>query len=126
MRRLALCALLLALASAHGAAKDEPVDELKTRFENARPEDRPDLAIEIARPTNRRWPGQLTNPSALSDAARQQLAKRVAGDDWNVLVSKLENELLQGRGNMAPEAYRRAIEQYFDEISRAKSTGKSP
>lgn len=49
MRRLALYALLLALASAYGAAKDDTVDELKSRFESARPEDRPELGIEIAR-----------------------------------------------------------------------------
>jgi len=49
MRRLALYLLFLALASAYGAAKDDSVDELKSRFESARPEYRPDLGIEIAR-----------------------------------------------------------------------------
>ena len=48
MRRLAFYMLLLALASAYGAAKDETVDELKARFESARPEERPELAIRIA------------------------------------------------------------------------------
>ena len=48
MRRLAFYMLLLALASAYGAAKDETVDELKARFESARPEDRSELAIRIA------------------------------------------------------------------------------
>jgi len=47
MRRLALTMLLFALASAYGA-KDETVDELKSRFESARPEDRPELGIRIA------------------------------------------------------------------------------
>jgi hypothetical protein len=47
MRRLAFTMLLLALASAYGA-KDETVDELKSRFESARPEDRPELGIRIA------------------------------------------------------------------------------
>ena len=47
MRRLAFAMLLLALASAYGA-KDETVDELKSRFESARPEDRPELGIRIA------------------------------------------------------------------------------
>jgi hypothetical protein len=49
MRRLALYVLLLALASAYGAAKDDTVDQLKARFESALPEDRPELAIQIAR-----------------------------------------------------------------------------
>ena len=50
MRRLAFLMLVvaLALACSYGAAKDETVDELKARFENARPEDRADLAIRIA------------------------------------------------------------------------------
>jgi hypothetical protein len=50
MRRLAflMLAVALALACSYGAAKDETVDELKARFESARPEDRADLAIRIA------------------------------------------------------------------------------
>ena len=48
MRRLAFYMLLLALAAAYGAAKDESVDELKARFESARPEDRAELGIRIA------------------------------------------------------------------------------
>jgi len=47
MRPLAFAMLLLALASAYGA-KDETVDELKSRFESARLEDRPELGIRIA------------------------------------------------------------------------------
>ena len=49
MRRLALYLLLLALASAYGAAKDDTVEELKARLESARPEDRPELCMQIAR-----------------------------------------------------------------------------
>jgi hypothetical protein len=48
MRRLAFTVLLLALASSYCAAKDETVDELKSRFESARIEDRPELGIRIA------------------------------------------------------------------------------
>lgn len=48
MRRLAFTMLLLALASAAGAAKDETVDQMKARFESARLEDRPELGIRIA------------------------------------------------------------------------------
>lgn len=49
MRRLVFIMLLLALASAYGAAADETVDQLKARFESAHPEDRPELGIRIAR-----------------------------------------------------------------------------
>jgi hypothetical protein len=48
MRRFVLTMLLLALASAYGAPRDETTDQLKSRFESARPEDRPDLAVRIA------------------------------------------------------------------------------
>lgn len=49
MRRFFLYTLLVAIVSAYGVAKDETVDELKIRFESARPEDRAELAIRIAR-----------------------------------------------------------------------------
>jgi hypothetical protein len=52
MRRLTFTVLLLApvvgLAFAYGAGPDEVVTALKTHFESARPEDRPDLGIRIA------------------------------------------------------------------------------
>ena len=48
MRRLALYMLLLVFVCAKGVAKDETIDELKTRFEGARLEDRAELAIRIA------------------------------------------------------------------------------
>jgi hypothetical protein len=52
MRRIASAifvnVLVLTLVSAYGTAKDETVDELKVRFESARAEDRPDIAIRIA------------------------------------------------------------------------------
>ena len=44
---------------------------------------------------------------------------------WNKLVSELESQLLQGRGKQPPERYRRAISQYFDIITRPKSTDDS-
>ena len=49
MRGFLLCTLLVAIAFAFGFAKDETVDELKSRFESAHPEDRAELAIHIAR-----------------------------------------------------------------------------
>ncbi len=49
MRRLALYLLLFALGAAYGAAKNDTVAELKARLENAHPEDRPDLCMQIAR-----------------------------------------------------------------------------
>ena len=50
MRRIAFLMLFLAVAFAcsYGAGKDETAEQLKARFESARPEDRADLAIHIA------------------------------------------------------------------------------
>jgi len=50
MRSLAFLMLFVALAFAcsYGAGKDETAEQLKARFESARPEDRADLAIRIA------------------------------------------------------------------------------
>jgi hypothetical protein len=39
--------------------------------------------------------------------------------DWNKLVSELGDDIRQGRDKLPPEQYRRAIEQYFAEISKA-------
>jgi len=49
MHRLAITMLLLAFTSAYGAVKSEAVDELKSRFEHALVEERPELGIRIAR-----------------------------------------------------------------------------
>jgi len=49
MRLLAFTMLLLALASAYSAAREETAAELKARLESARPEERPELCIRIAR-----------------------------------------------------------------------------
>lgn len=49
MRRLTMSIFLVVFSLALCAmAKDETVDELKARFESARPEDRPELGIRIA------------------------------------------------------------------------------
>jgi hypothetical protein len=39
--------------------------------------------------------------------------------DWNRLVSELNEDVGQGRDKAPPEQYRRAIEQYFAQISKA-------
>jgi hypothetical protein len=38
--------------------------------------------------------------------------------DWNVLLSQLGDDLQQGADKAPPERYRRAIEQYFRQISQ--------
>jgi hypothetical protein len=73
MRRLAFYIALVALASAHGMAKDETVDELKTRFVSARPEDRPEIAIRIAQ-------HQLRNADKLYNEGKVDQAREVVDD----------------------------------------------
>jgi hypothetical protein len=71
MRRLAFTAVLLALSLAY--AKDETVDELKSRFENTRVEDRVDLGIRIAQ-------HQLRNADTFYNNGNNDQARRAVDD----------------------------------------------
>jgi hypothetical protein len=73
MRLLVFTVLLFALAASCSAAKDETVDQLKTRFESAHPEDRAELGMRIAQL-------QLRNADALYNKGNADLA-RVAIED---------------------------------------------
>ena len=57
-----------------------------------------------------------------------EIPKATKLSDWNRLVSKLGDDLRQGRDKAPPEEYRRAIEQYFSQISRvvAENEEESP
>ena len=46
-----------------------------------------------------------------------EIPKAVKLSDWNQLVSKLGDDIRQSRDKAPPEQYRRAIEQYFTQIS---------
>ena len=92
MRRLAFTVLLLALASAYGAAKDETVDELKARFGSARPEERAELAIRIAQ-------GQLRNADKLySDGQADQA--RAAVEDIVTYSEKARDDAVQTKKHL--------------------------
>ena len=92
MRRFAFTVLLLALASAHGAAKDETVDELKARLGGARPEERAELAIRIAQ-------GQLRNADKLySDGQADQA--RAAVDDIVAYSEKARDDAVQTKKHL--------------------------
>lgn len=41
------------------------------------------------------------------------------GREWKTFVSKLRDDLAQGRGTIPPEQYRQAIESYFRAISES-------
>jgi hypothetical protein len=55
------------------------------------------------------------------DLPKVEIAKSTELSDWNRLISKLGEDLRQGRDKAPPEQYRRAIEQYFSQISREGS-----
>jgi hypothetical protein len=88
MRRLAFAMILLALASAYGA-KDETVDELKSRFESTRPEDRPELGIRIAQ-------HQLRDADKLYSEGNADRA-RAAVDDIVTYSEKARDAAIQTR-----------------------------
>ena len=48
---------------------------------------------------------------------------KLAKDDrrWNLLVSQLDEDMLQGDKKVPPERYRSAIDQYFEKISKLKN-----
>ena len=62
------------------------------------------------------------------DDSMKRLGKRSVGSEsqgtarkseraWDTLSSKLEDHIRQGRGNLPPERYRKAIEQYFETLA---------
>jgi len=62
-----------------------------------------------------------------ADGAQEMMRAVAAGeaipdDQWNRLLSTLDDGLWQTRGNRPPEAYRKAIEQYQDQIRELMST----
>ncbi len=70
------------------------------------------------------------------DDSLKRLAKRSGGAEsqsgaqkseraWDTLGSKLEDHIRQGRGNLPPERYRKAIEQYFESLA-GKPSETSP
>jgi hypothetical protein len=87
MRRLVFTMLLLALATASVAAKNETVGELKLRFESARLEDRPELGIRIAQQ-------QLRNADMLYSVGNADEA-RAAVDDIVAYSEKARDAAIQ-------------------------------
>jgi hypothetical protein len=76
MRRAAFAIFVVVLAivwTSSATAKDETVDELKSRFESAHPEDRPELAIRIAH-------HQLRNADQLYNDGKPDLAAAAVAD----------------------------------------------
>ena len=61
---------------------------------------------------------QRATKRAQDETKKLAVSKKRQIDDWNKLASELADKLLQGQDQLPPERYRRAIEQYFQELSR--------
>ena len=88
----------------------------------------PSAQMQQARQANQRadklqaqLKSSLNKMTQKGDGATGRENKGVANDKperkWNTLGSKLEDHLRQGRGNLPPEQYRKAIEQYFESLA---------
>jgi hypothetical protein len=66
---------------------------------------------------NRAYQRALARALKEATPQRVEVQQPVKLSDWNRLVSKLGDDLRQGRDKAPPEQYRRAIEQYFTQIS---------
>jgi hypothetical protein len=69
----------------------------------------------------RRAVDRATQPTPESEPDDLQIARETV--DWNVLLSDLGDDLQQGADKAPPERYRRAIEQYFRQISQPEKSG---
>jgi hypothetical protein len=66
---------------------------------------------------NRAYKRAIARALKESTPQRVEVPRSTKQSDWNRLVSKLGDDLRQGRDKAPPEQYRRAIEQYFSQIS---------
>ncbi|MGA8539784.1 MAG: hypothetical protein WB566_09815, partial [Terriglobales bacterium] len=112
MRRFAVTMLLLALASGYGVARDETIDELKARVENARPEDRPELCIQVAH-------HQLRNADKLYTEGQVDQA-RAAVDEIVIYSEKARDAALQTRKHLKDVEI--AVRKIADKLRDVKRT----
>jgi hypothetical protein len=75
---------------------------------------------------NRAYQRALARALKESTPQRIEAPRPVKLSDWNRLVSKLGDDLGQGRDKAPPEQYRRAIEQYFSQISSVVAENEEP
>jgi hypothetical protein len=75
--------------------------------------------------SNQAWRNALARARVKENAKKRK--PKLAKDDrrWNLLVSQLDENMLQGDKKVPPERYRSAIDQYFEKISKLKSNQDS-
>jgi hypothetical protein len=74
---------------------------------------------QMRRLSNRAFRNALARTRVKNENRRAKLAKE--DRRWNLLVSQLGDDMLQGDNKIPPERYRSAIEHYTDQISKLKS-----
>jgi hypothetical protein len=118
MRKLAIWMFLLALA-AGSAAKDETVDELKSRLQNANPQDRPTVCVQIARL-------QLRNADKLYTDGKVEQA-RAAVDDIVTYSGQARDAATQSRKHLKNvEIAVRKISEKLRDIKRTLAFEDQP
>lgn len=119
MRPLVFTVVLFALAANCSAAKDENVDQLKTRFESARPEDRAELGIRIAQL-------QLHSADALYNKGNAEQA-RIAVEDIATYVEKARDAAEQTKKHLKNvEIDARKMADKLRDIKRTLSVDDQP
>jgi len=120
MRQLSISIFLLTFAlTLRASAKDEPVGELKSRVESARPEDRPGLCIEIANQ-------QLRNADKLYSDGKVEQA-RAAVDDIVTYLEKARDLATQTKKHMKNvEIAARKISERLRDIKRTLAFEDQP
>jgi hypothetical protein len=120
MRRLTISIFLITFTLALCvAAKDEPVSELKSRVERARPEDRPGLCIQIAHE-------QLRNADKLYNDGQTEQA-RAAVDDIVTYSEKARDSAAQTKKHLKNvEIALRKISEKLRDIKRTLAFEDQP
>jgi soluble cytochrome b562 len=120
MRQLTISISLVTIAlTLCLAAKNESVDELKARVENARPEDRPGLCMQIAH-------RQLTNADKLYNEGKVEQA-RAAVDDIVTYSEKARDSASQTKKHLKNvEIDVRKISEKLRDIKRTLAFDDQP
>jgi len=120
MRRLTILVfLIVSTLVVYATAKDETVDELKARFESARPEDRPGLAIRIAQ-------HQLRNADKLYGEGNIEQG-RVAVDDIVSYSEKARDSATETKKHLKNiEIDARKMAEKLRDIKRTLAFGDQP
>jgi len=120
MRRLTIAIFLITFAATLcAAAKDEPLSELKSRVESARPEDRPGLCIQIAHQ-------QLRNADKLYNEGKVEEARAAVADIVTYLEKARDSATQTKKHQKNVEIAARKISEKLRDIKRTLAFDDQP